>query len=155
MSRHEKKVADQFIEKGLTTFLPVVTEVHRWSDRRKLVTVPLFPGYTFVRIVPTPEKRLTVLQSSGVVGFVGPRGAATPIPAEQIESVRITLSANACCMPYPYLRDGQRVRIRGGSLDGIEGVLITHNRDRSLIVSVDAIAKSFAIRLRGYDLEVV
>lgn len=155
MSRHERKVAGQLVEKGLTTFLPTITEVHRWSDRRKTVSVPLFPGYAFVNIVPTPRIRLAVLQSSGVVGFVGPRGEGTPIPTEQIENIRVTLMAQAPCAPHPYLKDGERVRIRGGSLDGVEGILVTHNRDRSLIVSVDAIAKSFAIRLQGYDLELV
>lgn len=155
VSRHEKKVAGQLTEKGLITFLPTITEIHRWSDRRKMVSVPLFPGYAFVRIVPTPKTRLAVLQSTGVVGFVGPKGEATPIPCEQIESIRTTISAKAPCVPYPFLKDGERVRIRGGSLDGIEGILVTHNRDRSLVVSVDAIAKSFAIRLQGYDLELV
>jgi len=57
-SRHEKKVAAQLEEKGILTFLPLVTETHRWSDRRKVIAFPLFPGYTFVHTQLTPHQRL-------------------------------------------------------------------------------------------------
>ena len=54
---------------------------------------------------------------------------------------------------HPFLKIGQRVRIRGGSLEGVEGVLLSRNGDRTLIISVDAIQRSLAVRVEGYDVE--
>ncbi len=69
-SRHEKKVADEIQDKGISSFLPLITQIHRWSDRRKEVDVPLFPGYVFVRTSPSPDARISVLRTPGVAGFV-------------------------------------------------------------------------------------
>src|ERR1700730_10579900 len=65
-SRHEKIVANQLQSRGITAFLPLVTQVHRWSDRKKTVEMPLFPGYTFVQIVPSSEQYVRVLRVYGV-----------------------------------------------------------------------------------------
>src|ERR1700728_4805326 len=86
--RHEKIVAQRLEERGVTTFLPLVTEVHRWSDRRKSVQMPLFSCYVFARFVPNRVDRLRVLRVDGVFGLVGDRGEGAPIPDEQINTVR-------------------------------------------------------------------
>ena len=90
-SRHEKMVASALTNVGVTTFLPLVTEMHRWSDRRKSVDVPLFPGYVFVQIPNSPEAQLRVLKTSGVVQFVGNRQGAVPIQDKEINDVRAVL----------------------------------------------------------------
>src|ERR1017187_1399591 len=88
------------------TFLPLVTEMHRWSDRRKSVDVPLFPGYVFVQILNSPEARLQVLKTSGVVQFVGNRQGAVPIDDKEISDVRTVSQQRINCGPYPYLASG-------------------------------------------------
>src|SRR5580692_675369 len=88
MARHEKRVATQFQEKEVFTFLPLLQQVHRWSDRQSKVEVPLFSCYAFVRIVPTAENRVKVTRTPGVLGFVGEKGLGTAIRDEEIESVR-------------------------------------------------------------------
>jgi hypothetical protein len=45
------------------------------------------------------------------------------------------------------------VRVRGGALEGIEGILSAIKNDKSLVVSVDLIQKSVAIRIDGFDVE--
>lgn len=154
-ARHEKKVTAQLCEKRANAFLPLVTEVHRWSDRRKAVQVPVFPGYVFIHMVPTAALRLAVLQVMGVVGFVGIKGEGVPIPAKQIEDIRTMIATNVSCAPHPYLRAGQRVRIRGGSLDGIQGILVAQENGRSLVLSVELLQRSVAIRIDGYDVEAI
>ena len=79
-SQHEKSVVSYLQGEGITTFLPLVTEVHRWSDRRKLVELPLFSCYAFVRISLVPELWVKVMKTSGVLGFVGARREGIPIP---------------------------------------------------------------------------
>src|ERR1700693_4068701 len=83
-SRHEKIVAYQLRNQGVTAFLPLATQIHRWSDRKKIVQVPLFPGYAFVRVVPSSKQYVSVLRVYGVSSFVGVRGEGTPIPDKQI-----------------------------------------------------------------------
>lgn len=154
-SRHEKKVATQLAEKQITAYLPLLREVHRWSDRRKTVEQPLFPGYVFVRMPKADGPRIQVLRTSGVVQFVGIQGEGIPIPDKEIEDIRTLLCTDTPFGFHPFLRAGQRVRIRGGYLDGIEGILVAKNSDQSVVVSVDLIQRSLAIRVAGFDLEAV
>jgi transcription antitermination factor NusG len=155
MARHEKRVAAQFEEKHVCTFLPLLCQVHRWSDRRVNVEVPMFSCYAFVRMVQTVEERLKVLRTPGVLGFVGSERQGTPIPDEQIESLKIAISENIRCFLHPFVNVGRRVRIRGGSLDGVEGMLVRKGGDQSLVVSVELLHRSISIRVEGYDIELV
>lgn len=152
-ARHEKVVAERLQTRGVHTFLPTVTEVHRWSDRKKKVEVPIFSCYLFARLTPTKINRLRVLCVDGVFSFVGPRGEGLPIPDEQIEAVRTAVESRIYCSSHPFLKIGQRVRVRSGSLDGLEGILVSRNGDSTLVISVDAIQRSLAVSLHGYDLE--
>jgi transcription antitermination factor NusG len=154
-ARHEKVVTASLRQKGVTTFLPLVSRVHRWSDRKKTVEVSLFPGYTFVRIASTPEACVRVLQTAGVVSFVGNGRCGVPIPDKQMEDIQGLFAHRVQCGIFPFLRVGQRVRVRGGCLDGIEGRLVTLKGDRSLVISVEPIQHSIAIRLDGYHVEIL
>src|SRR5271156_1884447 len=87
-SRHEKLVARQLETQGIESFLPVVTQTHNWSDRRKQVEAPLFSGYTFLRVVHSSGDRMRVLRTQGVVSFVGLHGTGIPIPDHQIEDIK-------------------------------------------------------------------
>jgi len=150
--RHEKAVVKQLEFTRVETFLPLCTEMRSWSDRRKEVDFPLFPGYVFVRFANCSHTRLSVFQARGVIGFVGPNNKATAIPTPQIEALRSLVDAQVDFRPHPYLNVGQRIRIGNGALQGLEGVLVRVASDQSLIVSVDLIHKSVAIRLEGYDV---
>lgn len=152
-ARHEKMVAERLQEMGFATFLPLVKETRRWSDRKKVVELPLFSCYVFVEFVPTSEKRLRVSQTDGVLQIVGVKGQGIAIPHEQIDAVRTLLNGNLAWSNHPFLKIGQRVRICGGALEGVEGSLISRNGDRTLIISVDAIQRSLAVSVEGYRVE--
>jgi transcriptional antiterminator RfaH len=147
--RHEKRVARDLEEKGVAAFLPMLSEVHQWSDRKRQVELPLFATYVFVRINAERTSRCKVLETNGVFCFVGARGVGIAIPDDQIETIQAIVREKVPFFQYPFVNVGQKVRVRGGSLDGICGVLSAINNDRSLIVSVDGIQKSLAIRIDG------
>jgi len=109
----------------------------------------------FIRCALSAEDRLRVYQLDSVHGFVGARATSLPIPDEQIESIRKVLTHSAPWHAYPFLKAGQRVRVRGGAMDGVEGVFVSENGDHSLIISVDAIQRSMSVRIDGYDVELV
>src|SRR6202795_4656036 len=85
--RHEKIVAHRLEERGVTAFLPMITEVHKWSDRKKKVELPLFSCYVFARFTPNRAERLRVLRVDGVFGLVGSRGEGTQTTDAQIDAV--------------------------------------------------------------------
>ena len=151
---HREKVVEQRLqERGVRTFLPTVTEVRRWSDRKKKIQFPLFASYLFVKLSPTRVDRLRILCVDGVFQFVGTCGEATPIPEEQIEAVRALVNGELKWSSHPFLKIGQRVRIRSGALQGIEGILVSRSGESTLVISVDAIQRSMAVRIDGYDVE--
>jgi transcription antitermination factor NusG len=154
-SRHEKAVAAQLRRRGVDTYLPLVAEIHRWSDRRKLVQVPLFPGYAFIRACDSNATLAAVAQVESIVAIVGARPGGTPIPDAEMEAVHRLVSHNIPCVNYPFLKVGQRVRIRGGALDGVEGTLVAVKGSTTLVVSIELIQRSLAVRIEGYDIEVV
>ena len=154
-ARHEKIVEQRLRDRGIPTFLPIVRAVHRWSDRRKTVELPVFSCYVFAKLEPNRDERLRILVVEGVLRFVGACGQGIPIPEEQLDAVRKLMQNELTPRPYPFLKAGQRVRLRGGALDGVEGILVSQNADRTLVVSVDAIQRSMAVRIEGYDLEPV
>jgi transcription antitermination factor NusG len=151
--RYEKRIAERLKFKGIEVFLPLFTEQHQWSDRRSVVQTPVFPHYVFVRIGEAVDTRVSVLRTSGVAQFVGARGAGVPIPDSQIESIQTLLSSGPAFSLHPFIDIGCRVRIRGGSLDGVEGILVAKNDDPSLVVSVQLIQRSLSLRLTGYQVE--
>jgi transcription antitermination factor NusG len=151
--RNEKWIAGQLHEKRVLTFLPLLHQIRQWSDRRSKVKVPMFSCYVFVRISQAAEEWLKVLRTPGVLGFVGGERQGTPIPDEQIENLRIAIREKIPCAVHPFIRTGQRVRVRGGSLDGIKGILVRQGADQSLIVSVELLHRSVAMRVEGYCVE--
>ncbi len=151
-SHHEKIVADQLAAQSIESFLPLVKKIHNWSDRKKVVELPLFSGYTFARLVLRSADRLRVLQTHGVAGFVGIRDIGIPVPEGQIENLRTLLANEIPMKEYPFLQVGQRVRVRGGALDGIEGTLAAKD-GRTLIISVEPIHRSLSISIDGYGVE--
>ena len=153
--RHEKWIAQQLQEKRVITFLPLLQQIHKWSDRRSVVEIPLFSCYAFVRIAQTTEERLKVLRTPGVLGFVGSKRQGTPIPGYQVENLRTAMREKIPYALHPFVSAGKRVRIRGGSLDGVEGILVRQGEDQSLVVSVQLLRRSLSIRLEGYDIELV
>jgi transcription antitermination factor NusG len=152
-SRHEKKANAELQEKGIESFLPLFAEKHKWSDR--IVEVPLFPQYLFVRIAANSDERISVLRTNGVISLVGTKGVGVAIPDPQIDRIQRIISQRIPCNPHLYLNVGKRIRIRGGALDGLEGILTAVNGDETLVVSVELIQRSLAVRITGFEIEPV
>lgn len=152
-AKHEKRVAAELQERGIETFIPVSREVRNWSDRSKILEVPLFPCYAFVSVAITHRVQASVLQHPSVLRWVGFQGRPSPIPEEEIFAIRAVLRSGVAVGPHAFVNFGDRVRIRGGALDGVEGILIGNEDERKLIVSVEIVGKSVAISLRDYELQ--
>lgn len=153
-SRHEFKVKERLTKAGIETFLPVVERLSRWKDRKKLVNFPLFSGYLFVYIDGGHQNRLTVLKINGVVRFLGAiPGEPEPVPEELITSLKRLLENKTPLDPYPNLAKGHRVRIKGGPLAGIEGILVEKIGQHVLVLSVDVLQQGAALKIEAMEVE--
>ena len=150
--RNEKTIAVHLRAKGVEHFLPLITEKHRWSDRTKSVEVPLFAGYVFVNIADRAQEQLEVLRVPGALHFVGFGKFATSIPNHEILALRALFANKVPVAAHEFIRIGERVRVRGGCMDGIEGVLIDR-KPETLVLSLTAIQRSVAISIQGFAFE--
>jgi transcription elongation factor/antiterminator RfaH len=151
--RHEKRVSLELEGQQIHSFLPLYTSVRRWKDRRKQIELPLFPGYVFVRMAL--RDRLQVLQLPGVVQLVSFQGKPAPVPDGEIEAMRNALAGRACVTPHPYLAVGRRVRVRSGSVAGLEGILVRRKQKFRVVLSIELIQRSMAIEVDESDIEPV
>jgi transcription antitermination factor NusG len=154
-ARHEKKISSTLQLKGFEAYLPLVSRTHQWSDRKIKVELPLFPCYVFVKVASVGNVCSALYESNGFLGIVGDQGKGTAIPEQQIEEVRQLLQSKLPFRQTPFLKIGQRVRVCGGPLEGVKGILTGQNSERWLVVSVDAIHGSLAVRVEGYNVEAV
>jgi transcription antitermination factor NusG len=153
-SRHEFKVVERLKKSGIETFLPAVERLSRWKDRKKLINFPLFPGYIFVHMSKIYEAMLTVLKTQGVVRFLGiVPGEPEVVSEDQIVSLKKLVESKESLDPYPYLKEGQRVRIKRGPLAGVEGVLAEREGQHLLVLSVDILRQGVSLKIDALDVE--
>jgi len=153
-ARFERKVCSQIENKNHEAFVPATRARHRWSDRYQTIEVPIFPGYVFVRAMANSSDRLAILQTRGAYGFVTFSGIVARIPDDQINDLRRIEMQNCALSPYPFLKLGQLVRIRGGCLDGLKGIFVA-DRGNKLVISIAPMQRSIALDVDSYELEPV
>jgi transcription antitermination factor NusG len=152
-SRQEKTAASMLQSQSIDIFLPLYQDERRWSDRKKRISVPLFPGYLFVQIVASSTARFRVLKVPGIVEFVGNREGPLPIPQTDIEAVRAVISRGVECALHPFLKAGDRVRVVRGALAGVEGNLSRRGVQSRLVVSVEMLQRSVSVIVDEADVE--
>ena len=109
------------------------------------VDLPLFPGYVFCR--SDLSGRPPLVTTPGVIGILGFGGSPAIISPFEIERVKAVIQSGASAGPWPYLCEGQRVRILGGALTGVEGILIRTKGDWRVVLSVEALGRSIAVEV--------
>lgn len=144
-SNCETVVAAALRGKGLEEFVPMYSARRRWSDRIRTVRLPLFPGYVFARF--NPAARLPVLSTPGVVNILGFGANPVPIEEGEIASIQSLLRSGFAAEPWPFLRVGQRVRLLGGPLQGVEGVVVDLKQGCRLIISISLLQRSIGVEI--------
>ena len=153
-SRHEFRVRELLSKAQIEAFLPTIERMRKWKDRKKLVTFPLFPGYLFVHIPEQKDIMLSVLKTHGVVRFLGntPR-EPDPVPEIQIISLKKLVESKEPIEPYPFLKEGELVRITSGPLTGIEGILQEKRGHHILVLSVDILQQGASVKIDACEVE--
>jgi transcription antitermination factor NusG len=151
--QHEKAVAEMLSAKDFEVFLPLYDSMRRWKDRKKLITLPLFPCYVFVR--GGLNRRLQVVMTPGVHTILFRGEQVAIIPESEIQAIRMAVEGHFRVEPHPFLKCGERVRVIRGSLEGVEGILVRKKNLYRLVLSVDMMAQSVAVEIDASDVEPV
>ena len=154
-SNCEQLVYDQLATKGFDLFLPTA---EAWSRRGRLRVrgrVPLFRGYLFLRHAVDKASYLEVCKARGLVRLLGQRwDQLEVVPDSQIDAIQKVVRSELPVFPYPFLREGQRVRITDGPLVDVEGILVRGNPKKGLVVvSVELLQRSVAVQLDCTHME--
>ena len=131
---------------GIEGFLPTYKDKRIWSDRVKVLNVPLFPGYVFARF-EYPARRAPVLRVAGVRSVVRSGAAVSPLPEEEINAIRILVNSTFPVRPWPFLQAGHRVRVEHGPLRGVEGIILEQKDEWRMVVTVELLQRSVSVLL--------
>jgi transcription termination/antitermination protein NusG len=148
-SHCEQLVWDQLAAKGFHLFLPKIDVWSRRAGKRHLITVPMFPGYLFLRHALDKVSYIDVRKARGLVRILGERwDRLGVVPDAEIDAIQSALISSLPIMSHPYLREGQRVRITRGPLRGIEGILVQSKPAKGLLIlSVELLQRSVAVEV--------
>lgn len=149
--QHEKNVARILTMKGFETLLPVYQTAHRWKDRTKVLSLPLFPCYVFLKA--NLERRLDVVTTPGIFALVSNSGEPAAIPTAEIEAIRRAEESGAKMEPHPFLRCGEWVRVKCGPMSGIQGILLRKKNLYRLLLSVEMLGKAVAVEIDSFLVE--
>ena len=149
-SKHEKLISQLCSKRQIEAYLPVRKILKKWSDRKKMIEFPLFPGYIFVNICLNEKNN--VLNLKGVVRILG---GSVPeiIPFEQLETLRKFEAADVEVDPYLHLKPGNLVKVIKGPFRGSTGFLVRKQSKYRLCVNIKLIMQSASVEIDASDVE--
>ena len=152
-SRHERVAGEYLKGRGVEVFLPLYKSRRLWSDRVKIIDLPLFDGYLFCRFAA--GHALVARSAPGVLYIVSCGDDPAPVPEGEIDAVRRILGKGLVASPTPYLREGMRVRIRGAEFEGVEGRLEKVKSQSRLVLSIHLLQRSVAFEVGPEMVEAI
>jgi transcription antitermination factor NusG len=143
--RQEIQVSQTLRFKGYETLVPVYKARKKWSDRSKIVELPLFPSYIFCRFDPQLQGK--IISSPGVTSVVGFGRGPVPIREDEIASLKVLMASGAECNPHSFFHAGQEVEVVSGPLSGVKGIVVSNGRKMRIVISVQLIQGSVVVEV--------
>jgi len=150
LSRREKDLMRKLEAAGVPFYAPLVKRRLRSpGGRTRLSHVPLFPGYVFSLV--DDAGRRAALATNTVARWL-------PIPdpgglVADLRAIKRLIDADRPLTPEALLETGQPVRVRGGPLQGMEGVVVKRKGGQRLVVAVRFLNQGASIELEDVDVE--
>ena len=152
-SRFENVVNAGLAKKTLDVFLPKITVKSRRRDRHKMIRVPLFPGYVFVRTDLNPYEHIEILKTTGAVKLIGSAQGPVPIADDTIDSLKIMVSTEDEVITGTRFRKGDHVMVVSGPFAGVTGIFSSYRGDGRVIVNIEALGQFAAVNVDAADVE--
>ena len=141
--------------KGFTAYLPLLHETRRWTDRAKIIEVPVFNGYLFLRHDSSLHSRSLVLNTFGVYRMLPDNHRPAAIADIEIESLRRALNSNIPCAKCELPAVGNMVRVKSGVLAGVQGQIVRISNKFRLVILVSSISQAISLEVDGNDVETI
>jgi transcriptional antiterminator NusG len=154
-SRFENVVSEGLAKRARGAFLPKIRVQSRRRDRKKMIHIPLFPGYVFVRCTLNPYEMVEVLKTTGVVRFVGSRTGPVAVPDPDIESLQIMISTDLPVTTGTRFKKGDRVMVIAGPFAGVTGIFERYQGQERVMVYVEALGQFAAVEVGVDDVELL
>ncbi|MDA8140025.1 MAG: UpxY family transcription antiterminator [Desulfobacteraceae bacterium] len=152
-SRFESVVNEGLHKKKLEVFLPLVTVASRRKDRKKMIRVPLFPGYVFVKSDLHPHHHLDIVKTAGAVKLVGDKSGPISVPEETIASLQIMVASDSPITTGSAFSQGDRVVVINGPFTGVIGVFERYHGADRIVVFIEALGQFAAVEVNVEDVE--
>ena len=130
---------------GYQPLHPTYSVRRRWSDRIKVLEMPLFPGYLFCQL--DLESPVRVVTMPSILGIVNSAGRWLTIPEHEITSLRRLVDSGMASKPWPFLREGQDVVVQKGPLQGVEGKIVNFKGVWRVVVSISMLQRSVSAEI--------
>ena len=152
--RSEKIVSNELNRKGIESFLPLIKKHQQWSDRKKWVEFPLFPGYLFARI--ELKDSIFILSTQGVNTIVKFGDKIITIDDKVLNSIKLALEGGYDLHPMKYFTIGDQVKVIDGPMKGAKGVVETKQKNKNrLVIKIDALQQAVAVHINSEYLEYI
>ncbi|MBU0994545.1 MAG: UpxY family transcription antiterminator [Proteobacteria bacterium] len=152
-SRFENVVNDGLSKKSFEVFLPKVTVKSRRKDRKVMLSVPLFPGYIFVKSSLKPNEHIEIVKTVGAVKLIGNTEGPVPVSDYTIESLQIMVTSNEPINTGARLQNGDEVIVIYGPLAGVKGRFVKYRGNGRIIVNIDALGQHASVNIDEEDVE--
>jgi transcription elongation factor/antiterminator RfaH len=154
-SRFENVVNDGLINKSMEAFLPKVQVRSKRRDRKAMITVPLFPGYLFVKTDLSPHNHLEIVKTTGVVRLIGTKDGPVPVSQTAIESLKIIVEGNNQVSTGYRLKNGDRVIVVSGPFAGVSGIFVRYRGQERVVVNIEALGQYASVEVHKDDVEIL
>lgn len=154
-SRFENVVSEGLTRKSVEIFLPRIQVRSKRKDRKKMIRVPLFPGYVFVRTNLDPREHLEILKTSGAVRLVGSSSGPVSVPSESIRSLKIMVTADKEVITGTHFKKGNRVIVTRGPFAGVAGTFVQYKGADRVVVNIGALGQFAAVEINVADIEIL
>ncbi|HEX7755486.1 MAG TPA: UpxY family transcription antiterminator [Niabella sp.] len=145
-NRHERKVAEQLERVGVEYFLPCINAVRQWYDRKKIISVPLFPSYIFVKIKEV-RNYLASVDLDGVLYFLKTGKEMAPVKEELLNSIRLIVNHCREVEVSSELFDpGKRMVISDGPFTGLQCEVVEHMGNEKILVKVAILNRNILVK---------
>ena len=152
-SRFEQVVSDGLLKKSMDVFLPLITVASKRKDRKKMIRVPLFPGYVFVKSDLHPHHHLEIVKTVGAVKLVGDNRGPISVPDVTIDSLHIMVVSDKPITTGCAFAKGDKVVVVNGPFTGVTGVFERYQGADRIVVFIEALGQFAAVEVAVDDVE--
>ena len=151
-SKHEKKIATYLDQAGIEFFLPLQNIVKQWSDRKRQLTLPLFPNYLFVKT--NASNFWKIRDINGVIRFVNDGRKPIPVSSNTIHSIQKVLKGNFRLEKF-LLGQGERVKVVEGPFAGVEGKFVRYKNKNMLVIEIELVNSSVMLEINPLQIKII